>query len=304
MGIYLNPGDRKFKMARNSRIYVDKSGLIRYLNSVFDTESRFICVSRPRRFGKSMAANMISAYYDRTVDGEAAFQGLEIAGDAAFAMYCNQCDVLFINMQEFLSCSQTMKDMLDLLKQKILHDVLREYSHISYFDRTDMVGCLDDVFVETQRPFVVIIDEWDCIFREYRNDYQAQRQYLDFLRGWLKDKAYISLAYMTGILPIKKYGTHSALNMFTEFSMTNPRELTPFVGFTAEEVRKLCEQYHMDYEETMSWYDGYQFRDMTSICNPRSVVSAMEYRCQAHGRRAAENRHAVLCQRYDDLPFG
>ena len=81
---------------------------------------------------------------------------------------------------------------------------------------------------------------------------------------------------MTGILPIKKYGTHSALNMFTEFSMTNPRELTPFVGFTAEEVRKLCEQYHMDYEETMSWYDGYQFRDMTSICNPRSVVSAME----------------------------
>jgi hypothetical protein len=139
MGIYLNPGDRKFKMARNSRIYVDKSGLIRYLNSVFDTESRFICVSRPRRFGKSMAANMISAYYDRTVDGEAAFQGLEIAGDAAFAMYCNQCDVLFINMQEFLSCSQTMKDMLDLLKQKILHDVLREYSHISYFDRTDMV---------------------------------------------------------------------------------------------------------------------------------------------------------------------
>ena len=245
MGIYLNPGDRKFKMARNSRIYVDKSGLIRYLNSVFDTESRFICVSRPRRFGKSMAANMISAYYDRTVDGEAAFQGLEIAGDAAFAMYCNQCDVLFINMQEFLSCSQTMKDMLDLLKQKILHDVLREYSHISYFDRTDMVGCLDDVFVETQRPFVVIIDEWDCIFREYRNDYQAQRQYLDFLRGWLKDKAYISLAYMTGILPIKKYGTHSALNMFTEFSMTNPRELTPFVGFTAEEVRKLCEQYHM-----------------------------------------------------------
>ena len=276
MGIYLNPGDRKFKMARNSRIYVDKSGLILYLNSVFDTESRFICVSRPRRFGKSMAANMISAYYDRTVDGGAAFQGLEIAGDAAFAMYCNQCDVLFINMQEFLSRSQTMKDMLDLLKQKILHDVLREYSHISYFDRTDMVGCLDDVFVETQRPFVVIIDEWDCIFREYRNDYQAQRQYLDFLRDWLKDKAYIGLAYMTGILPIKKYGTHSALNMFTEFSMTNPRELMPFVGFTAEEVRQLCEQYHMDYEETMSWYDGYQFRDMTSICNPRSVVSAME----------------------------
>ena len=276
MGIYLNPGSDKFQEALRSAIYVDKSGMIAYTNRIFKSSNKYICVSRPRRFGKSMAANMLSAYYDRTVDGSMVFRELDIAGDADFDTYRNQCDVLFLNMQEFLSRSMDMVSMLDLLKRRILHDVLREYPDVEYFDRADMIGCLGDVYAETNCPFVVIIDEWDCVFREYRNDYQAQRQYLDFLRDWLKDKAYIGLAYMTGILPIKKYGTHSALNMFTEFSMTNPRELTPFVGFTAEEVRQLCEQYHMDYEETMSWYDGYQFRDMTSICNPRSVVSAME----------------------------
>lgn len=221
MGIYLNPGSDKFQEALRSVIYVDKSGMIAYTNRIFKSSNKYICVSRPRGFGKSMAANMLSAYYDKTVDGSMVFRGLHIADDADFNTYRNQCDVLFLNMQEFLSRSTDMISMLDLLKRRILHDVLREYPDVKYFDRTDMIGCLGDVYAATHCPFVIIIDEWDCIFREYRNDYQAQRQYLDFLRDWLKDKAYIGLVYMTSILPIKKYGTHSALNMFTEFSMTN-----------------------------------------------------------------------------------
>lgn len=153
------------------------------------------------------------------------FQGLTIAGDKDFDAYRNQCDVLFLNMQEFLSQTNSMEDMLALVRRSVLWDIYMAYPDYMYFDKQNLSRTMADVYMQSKRPFVVIIDEWDCIFREYRNDYQAQRQYLDFLRGWLKDKAYIGLAYMTGILPIKKYGTHSALNMFTEFSMTNPREL-------------------------------------------------------------------------------
>ena len=134
---------------------------------------------------------------------------------------------------------------------------------------------MQDVYQETQRPFVIVIDEWDCIFREYPHDTAAQRKYLDFLRDWLKDKAYIGLAYMTGILPVKKYGTHSALNMFTEYSMENPRGLAPFVGFTEDEVKGLCEKYGMDFAECRAWYDGYRFTEAEHIYSPKSVVEAM-----------------------------
>lgn len=128
---------------------------------------------------------------------------------------------------------------------------------------------------EASRKFVIVIDEWDCIFREYREDQKAQRRYLDFLREWLKDKAYLGLVYMTGILPIKKYGTHSALNMFTEFSMDNPSVLSEFVGFTEDEVRHLCRRYGMDYEECRARYDGFCFPQSGHAYNPNSIVKAM-----------------------------
>lgn len=129
--------------------------------------------------------------------------------------------------------------------------------------------------MQTKCPFVIIIDEWDCIFREYRENHEAQEQYLDFLRDFLKDKAYIHLAYMTGILPIKKYGTHSALNMFDEFSMTNPGPLAEFVGFTEEEVATLCKQYGRNLSELKEWYDGYHFEKARSISQSASVVTAI-----------------------------
>lgn len=275
MGIYLNPGAEKFRMALHSKIYVDKTAMLVLLNEQLNTEGRYVCVSRPRRFGKSMAANMIAAYYDRTVDGAALFQGCQIAADAAFDAFRNRFDVLQLNMQEFLSRAKDMDSLLLRLRRIVLRDLFRAYPDVDYFDREDIVECMQDIYAETKRPFVIIIDEWDCIFREYPHDTAAQRKYLDFLRDWLKDKAYIGLAYMTGILPIKKYGTHSALNMFTEYSMENPRGLAPFVGFTEDEVKGLCEKYGMDFAECRAWYDGYCFPEAAHIYSPKSVVEAM-----------------------------
>ena len=159
----------------------------------------------------------------------------------------------------------------------MLRDMKREYPDVDYFDENDLIEAMQDVYEETRRPFVVIIDEWDCIFREYKEDKEAQAIYLDFLRDMLKDKPCIHLAYMTGILPIKKYGTHSALNMFDEFSMIDPGPMAEYVGFTEEEVASLCEEYKMDGEEVKCWYDGYSFDKVPAVYSPRSVVSCMRF---------------------------
>jgi len=275
VGMYLNPGADKFQISLNSQIYVDKTGLIGVLNPLLSTDQRFVCVSRPRRFGKTMAANMISAYYDRTVDGAKLFHGLAIEQATSFDKCRNQYDVLHLNMQEFLSRTHDINAMLERLKRIVLRDLLKEYPEIDYFDRDDLVETLNDIYAEERRPFVIIIDEWDCIFREHREDKQAQDRYLDFLRDFLKDKSYVALAYMTGILPIKKYGTHSALNMFDEYSMTAPGPLAAYVGFTVPEVEQLCEKYQMDFAQTKQWYDGYTFPQVGEIYSPRSVVAAM-----------------------------
>ena len=274
MGIYLNPGAGQFLTARSSKIYVDKTMLLRELDEVFGTEQRFVCVSRPRRFGKTMAANMVCAYYDRTVM-EDVFSGLAIARVEDFSRYRGACDVLRINMQEFLSEAQNIEDLLQELQEALLWELLEEYASLCYRRKDKLRLVMQTIYAATQRPFVIVIDEWDCIFREYPHDEEAQRAYLDFLRDWLKDKEYVGLAYMTGILPIKKYGTHSALNMFLEYSMEDPRQLAPFVGFTETEVKELCAKYDMDFAECRAWYDGYCFPEAAHIYSPKSVVEAM-----------------------------
>lgn len=274
MGIYLNPGNDSFKMALNSKIYVDKSDLISYTNSVLKTEQRFICVSRPRRFGKSMAANMLAAYYGRNVDSETLFHGLAISNNSSFRAHLNQYNVIFLNIQSFFSRTHDIAQMRRLIEKSLLRDLLKAYPDFDYLDRTDLISTLLDIYSETSDPFIFIIDEWDCIFRERTLDTNAQKLYLDFIRNLLKDQRYVALAYMTGILPIKKYGSHSALNMFDEFSMANPGPLAPFAGFTEPEVEALCIAYHMDFDEIKRWYDGYCFEG-AHIYSPRSVVSAV-----------------------------
>jgi len=280
MGIYLNPGSNGFRKSLGSKIYVDKSMLIAQTNAVVNTRQQFLCVSRPRRFGKSMAADMLSAYYGCGEDTGELFAGLKISRDASFAAHLNQYDVIKINMQEFLSAAQSVEEMLGTLQRRVLADLRRAYP--DYAEDEHLIWAMKDIFAATGRPFVILLDEWDCLFREYVHNTDAQKKYLDFLRAWLKDQEYVALAYMTGILPVKKYGTHSALNMFTEYSMTNPRELAEYFGFTEAEVRVLCAEYGMSFEEAKAWYDGYelvtQSRDgaaVHAIYSPKSVVDAM-----------------------------
>lgn len=275
MGSYLNPGNEKFTKAVNSEIYVDKSNLIKYTNKMMNTMQQNICVSRPRRFGKSMAADMLTAYYSRGCASGNLFSGLEIYKDENFQMHLNKYDTIFMNMQEFLSRSNEVEELVSRIKKRVIRDLKAEYPDVDYFDDTDLAECMQDVYEKNRRPFVVIIDEWDCIFREYTENRTAQEKYLDFLRDLLKDKGYICLAYMTGILPIKKYGTHSALNMFDEFSMTNPGVLAEYVGFTEKEVEDLCSEYQMNLREMKEWYDGYRFEKESSVYSPRSVISAI-----------------------------
>lgn len=275
MGIYLNPGNRGFAEALRSEIYVDKSELLAYTNQVCATKQKFLCVSRPRRFGKSMAAEMLAAYYSRGCSSALLFDELKISGHPSFYKHLNQYNVIFLNMQRFFSQSTSIGNMISLVERTILWDLLKEYPDIHYFDPENLVRSLQDVFQEMPIPFVFIIDEWDCIFRERKEDSEAQKRYLDFLRNLLKDNEFVGLAYMTGILPIKKYGSHSALNMFDEFSMTDPRMLAEFVGFTEPEVQALCKEYKADFTEMKRWYDGYHFPDTPSVYSPRSVVAAL-----------------------------
>ena len=301
MGNYLNPGNEKFRRMIQSEIYVDKTGMIKYTNSVLDTAQNYVCVSRPRRFGKSMAANMLTAYYSRGCNSKELFGKFEIAKDKDFEKYLNQYNTIFLNMQEFLSRSHNVEELIDRVKKLVIRDLKMEYPEVDYFDDTDLIECMQDIYAQMQYPFVVIIDEWDCIFREYKQDKEAQEKYLDFLRDLLKDKACIYLSYMTGILPIKKYGTHSALNMFDEFSMIYAGPMAKFVGFTETEVRELCEKYHMDMREIREWYDGYRFENCDPVYNPRSVVNGMLFGSIRNYWNMTESFEAL--QTYIDMNF-
>ncbi len=278
MGTYLNPGGDGFRESISSQIYVDKTGLLAETNVLLGTEQKFLCVSRPRRFGKSMAAKTLAAYYGKGNSKEL-FSGLSIEKDASFEMHLNRYNVILLNMQEFLSATHDVGMMKEHIRKSLLWELLEEYPDIRYFDSENLIRTLQDIYTKTKTKFVFVIDEWDCIFRENKVSKEAQELYLDFLRNLLKDKQYVALAYITGILPIKKYGTHSALNMFDEYSMTNPRHLAEYVGFTEEEVKKLCRQYNMNFEDAKRWYDGYRLTGVAGsefhIYSPRSVVSAM-----------------------------
>lgn len=277
MGIYVNPNNKNFQKVLNAEIYVDKSGLIETTNKRLNTENCNICVSRPRRFGKSVNLGMLSAYYSRGCDSRKLFDSLFIAKNENYLKHLNKYNVIYINMQEFLSNSESIKEMLLLIRKIILKDFKKEYPDMDWDINTGLSFHFSEFYEITNIPFVILIDEWDCVMREHMNDKESQKTYLDFLRSWLKDKSYVALAYMTGILPIKKYGTHSALNMFREYSMLKSVELNRYIGFTDEEVRMLCEDYQMDFEKMKFWYDGYKLGNLEIYC-PNSVVCSITER--------------------------
>ena len=274
MGIYLNPGNEGFWNAVRSKIYIDKTRLIAYTNELINTEQRFICVSRPRRFGKSMTLKMLAAYYSCGCNSKELFEGRNIEGENSFLEHLNQYDVIFLNMQQFLIRARS-QNVTDYLERVVISEIRETYGALFSEKETILAVVLEQIFVKTGKKFIFLIDEWDCVMREQQESEALQKQYLDFLRDLLKDQSYAALAYMTGILPVKKYGEHSALNMFWEYSMTDQKVLQEYTGFTEKEVKSLCECFGMDFAETSSWYDGYKFPEYQHVYNPRSVVEAM-----------------------------
>ena len=293
MGTYLNPGKAAYQMAVNSEIFIDKTEMIQYINSVVNTQQRFVSVSRPRRFGKTMAADMICAYYDREADSRGLFEKRKLAQTAGWDEFLGKFDVIHLVMTRFFKSRITVNEALTNMQKIVIRDFKRAYPDVELMSNTDLIQTIDDVYTAKDRQAVIVIDEWDAVFRERPDDKDGQTEYLDYLRDLLKDNRHVALAYMTGILPIKKYGQHSALNMFTEYSMMAPRQLAPYTGFTEEEVKALSKKYDMDFGDISNWYDGYLVSDRIppekreeyregkydghrfSIYSPLSVVESM-----------------------------
>lgn len=278
MGAYVNRGNGSFASARKSQIYVDKTGLLAYTNKVLDTEQCHICNSRPRRFGKSMTAGMLAAYYGRGCDSGELFEGLEISGDPSYEKHLNQYDVIHLDLAYLLVQNKSAAETVSFLQKCVIEELKDIYPGVLSEEASELPLALSAIHQANGARFVIIIDEWDALFRENMSDEAGQQAYICLLRGLFKgeqSKDFVVLAYITGILPIKKYKSESALNNFREFTMISPKQLSEYMGFTGQEVEKLCLEHHMDFAETARWYDGYSFRQVKHVYNPNSVVNAM-----------------------------
>ncbi|MCD8201485.1 MAG: AAA family ATPase [Clostridia bacterium] len=273
MNDYLNPGNGSFQEHLDRKIYVDKTGLIKYTNECITYKDKFLCVSRPRRFGKSHAADMLTAYYGRGCDSHTQFNGLEISKDDTYEEYINKYNVVHCIMTQLLSNGMRIEEGLADFKANLIDELTSIYPDIT-FNGNNLIKMFKAVYDKTMVQFVFIFDEWDCVFRERKEDTEGQKSYLDFLRDLLKDQQYVALAYMTGILPIRKYGTHSALNMFKEISMTGADPVQEYMGFTEDEVKKLCDEHGKSFKGIKSWYNGYTI-DGVAIYNPYAVYNAV-----------------------------
>ena len=283
MGVYLNPGNNLFKEALNGQIYVDKTEMVANVNALVNTPHKYLCVTRPRRFGKSMAAAMLCAYYGMADGNRELFEKLKLAQCPEWDRYLGKFDVIRLVMTNFVDRTTPMDKIIARMSMRILDELHETYPGVRY-DEDDFVYSLSKFYRASGRQFVVVIDEWDVIFRTHKNDYDAQRDYLNFLRSWLKDQDYVALSYMTGILPVKKYGEHSALNMYSEFSMVSPLQFAPYTGFTEEEVRDLCGKYGMNFASIKNWYDGYLVYD-------QGVVSELDRSATEPSRRAPARQY-------------
>ena len=305
MGAYINIGNAGFQRARNSE-YVDKSGLIAVVNKTLFTEQQFSCVSRCRRFGKSMAAKMLYAYYDHSCDSRPLFDDLQIASDPTYEQHLNKYPAIYVDMTDFISQAKC-DDIVDRIEAALLKDVSQAYPDVATESDDSLMDYLLRVNIEKQEQFVFIIDEWDAICREVAPGTMVMDAYVGWLRRMFKTQQafrVFACVYMTGILPIKKYKTQSALNNFQEYSMIKPGGMGGFFGFTKDEVKALAEKHGMNFDEIEKWYDGYQIGNVLSIFNPNSVMTALrEQWCESYWGRtgAAEAIAGYIRMNYEGL---
>ena len=274
MGVYFNPNNESFTQAKNSMVYVDKTGLIEMLNKRLSTEDKCIAVSHARRFGKSHAAGMIDAYYSLGCDSTKLFEDTKLSSNADFKKYMNKYNVIHLDVSSFWD------DYKDNIVEKIAEYIYKDFKE----EFGDSFECdekfsftLMTIYRKTKVPFVIIIDEWDCVIRN-SEDKELVHRYLQFLHSLFKSeesKSFLALAYITGILPIKKIKDESALNNFREYTMLDSYPITEYYGFTEDEVKSLCKEHDMDFESTKAWYNGYLI-DGRHMYNPNSVSMALD----------------------------
>ena len=274
MGIYFNPGNGSFSKDRNYEIYVDKTELLKYLNKAIGSPRNCIAVSHARRFGKSHAAGMIDAYYSLGSDSSKLFENTKIASDSDYEKYRNKYNVIHLDISFVWDYHK--EDLIESIEERVCEDFQKIYGDSLNYKR-DFYLLIQDIYSITEIPFVIIIDEWDCVIRN-SNDQELVHKYLQFLHSLFKSeesKTFLALGYITGILPIKKIKDESALNNFQEYTMLDSYPITEYYGFTEEEVKDLCKEYHMDFETIKTWYNGYLI-DGEHMYNPNSVSQALE----------------------------
>lgn len=278
MGNYINIGNSSFKEAREGG-FIDKSSLIAEVNSTLGTKNKRICVTRSRRFGKSTAADMLCAYYDKSCDSRDLFRGLSIEADPTFEKHLNKYSVIFVSLATFTTKFDHDPEIVKKMEQTLMHDIHGDFPDVEMRPQDDLMDLLSRIAQSKGEKFFMIIDEWDAIMREFRNSDTVMVHYVKFLRRLFKDpitsRVFVG-AYLTGILPIMKDWTQSALNNFDEYTMIEADQFARHFGFTSEEVKALCLKHGMDINEMKKWYDGYQIGDEPSMYNPNSVISAIK----------------------------
>ena len=285
MGIYINKGNDGFRSTRNSE-YIDKSGLIGIVNKTLFTRQRFTCVSRSRRFGKTMVAEMLQAYYDHSCDSRSLFADLEIASDQSFEEHLNKYPVIYLDITDFITRNDiSTTEIVTTLQSEVKAEIYAAFPETIVDPKDDLMAVLTKTAIHYDLKFIMIIDEWDALYREAGEDIAALDGYVNFLRRMFKGSSTLQTfagVYMTGILPIKKYNTQSALNNFMEYSIIDSRRMAQYFGFTKDEVRVLATKYGMDFDALEKWYDGYQIGDEQSVFNPNSVMQAIDAgRCRS-----------------------
>lgn len=271
---YLDTGRQihLFQKARENKIYADKSLLIEKVSQQMDSGNGYLCITRPRRFGKSVNANMLGAYFTKGFDTEELFRNLRIAKTKNYRKHLNKHHVFFIDFSRMPDMCNNYEDyILDILSG-IREDLKEAYPHL----RGKTYTRISKMFEDSGDSFIFILDEWDSVFYKSFMTKEDKSRYLEFLRNLLKDQPYVDLAYMTGVLPIAKYSSGSELNMFREYNFMNDSVYEEYFGLSEEEVKELSRECgSVRFEELKNWYDGYYYSDGSSLFNPRSVNCAL-----------------------------
>lgn len=284
MGMFLNNRApfEAYKITADDRYFVDKSALLEELIPSIGREQRFLCITRPRRFGKTIMANMVAAYFGKTVDSKDIFKNLVISKSKMYEKYINNYDIIYIDFSRLPENCQTYNQYINRIKTGIKKDLLEEFPELLLQEEMSLWDIFSKIFQKTNRKFFFVMDEWDAVFHMPFVSQKERQEYLLFLKNLLKDQVYVELAYMTGILPIAKYSAASELNMFVEYNMATRERFSSYFGFSEEEVDQLFEKYksvtmhpRITRQDLKIWYDGYCTASGEQLYNPRSIICAL-----------------------------